>query len=396
MTQRLYYDNPELMEFSATVVDTGVRDDRFYTVLDRSAFYPTSGGQLFDTGLLNDKRVIDVIEDGEDRVLHITAEPAAAAGDTVRGIVDARRRNLHRQQHTAQHIISQAFVELCGFATVSVHLGEEYGAVELDTEDISPDQIRQAEEYSAQVMFADYPVEIRFVEREEALRLPLRKVPEREGKIRVVAIGEFDYSACGGTHCRSTAQVGILKVMGTEKMRGHVLVKFLAGEQARSDYSRRLQITDELSSQFTCHCNDLLEKTAKLAEENKLVRRELGRLQKEMLPSRADSLAESNREVAGYRLVTAGLGEYDPKLAGELSGLVAERVGGLAVLLTGDRMFVAAAPGSGLHAGQLVKLLSERTGLRGGGGESRAQVGGTEAALLEEYAGHFEAILNEM
>ncbi|MBU2652496.1 MAG: hypothetical protein KKA81_16340 [Bacteroidetes bacterium] len=395
MTERLYYNDPNVVEFDGRIVAVDRTDDRHATILDRSAFYPTSGGQLYDIGRLGHADVIEVVEDDAGNVLHLTGEPVGTVGELVRGSVEPGRRQRHRQQHTAQHILSQTFLDLFEMKTVSVHLGEEYGAVELDTENLTPEQLRRAEDRAMEIIFANYPVHILFVDRSEALQMPLRKLPDREGTIRVIKIGEYDYSACGGTHCDATAQVGVLHIVGTTKMRGHVQVNFLAGAQTRSDYLSRCDVTTALTGTFTCHLDDLVDKTLRLVEECKLLRRELTRLQKEMLPAEAVKIAAQQSRVGRFTLVFVDLGEYDPKLAVQLAGLVTERTKGPTALLCGDKLVLTVPPDIGLHAGNLMRELSDEADLRGGGGPAQAQAGGAKRTRLGDYREIMERLLNE-
>jgi alanyl-tRNA synthetase len=385
MTERLYYRDANLLEFEAIVVDAGQADDRCYTVLNRSAFYPTSGGQLHDTGFLNGVEVVEVLEDEGDVIRHITPIPVGQAGDTVKGVVNATRRRRLRQQHTAQHILSQVFIRLCQLETVSVHLGEDYGAVELGGENVTAGQLEAVEEEVDRIIVQDLPVEVLFVEPDEAAKLPLRKMPERQGKFRIVRIGEFDYSACGGTHCDSTAGVRLVKIVGTEKMRGRAVVKFLAGDLAVGDYRERFRVTAELSHRFTCHFNDLPDKTSALEADEKALRKELAGLQKELLPAKVQALAQKVEAAGSLRLVATDVGPFDNKLLGMLAGMVAQAVGGLALLQSDDRLVLAVSETTALSAGELVKQLCEKAGLRGGGGRSMAQVGGAERGQVEKY-----------
>ena len=393
MTERLYYKDPGLLEFNASIVDAGDADGRHWTVLDKSAFYPTSGGQLFDIGLLNGIPVVDVVETDEGEVRHLTVSPVGMTREKVTGVVDGPRRHMHRQQHTAQHIISQAFIEKFDLETVSVHLGEEYGAVELNTEQVTDSQLAVVLDRCREVIFDNHPVQILFITLEEARKLPLRKVPDRSGTIRVIKTGEFDYSACGGTHCDTTAQVGTLEFAGIEKMRGRVLVRFLAGEQLRQDYLRRRRVTDSLTGYFTCHVDDLPAKTRRLDEENKELRRETARLQKEMIPTLAADLASNVTTIEKKQFVFAALENYDPKLAGQLAAAIARKVRGIAAVTSLDRIAIAVEPDSGLHAGNIVKALTERTGARGGGNPTQAQAGGLDPTQLSVYRETLERII---
>ena len=385
MTERLYYRDPGLLDFTASIVEQIASEGKFRTRLDRSAFYPTSGGQLFDLGLLNGIPVIEVLESEDGEVWHVSDQPIGIAGETISGAVDRARRSKNRQQHTAQHILSAMFIKLYGFETVSVHLGEEYGAIELSTPNLEPNQLVRVERESNAILQENIPVQIIFASRDEVSRLPLRKAPDRTGEIRVIQIGELDCSACGGTHCSFTAEVGLIKLTGLEKIRNRVQVKFLAGAQALQDYSVRFEVTDTLSRSLTCAVSDLPGIVATLGNESKAARKEVGALQKELLPIRAATLAASVTPHNGRNLVTFEAGTMDPGISGQLAGLVAENIKGIAVTISDGRFIMAVAAESGLHAGELAKQLGPKCNLRGGGSNKLAQLGGAEASRLNEY-----------
>jgi len=385
MTERLYYRDSSLLKFEATIVEQGAHEGKTYTVLDKSAFYPTSGGQLHDTGTLNRIAIFDVIETDTDQVWHISDKPVGKIGDTVRGVIDRDRRHMHRQMHTAQHILSQAFIRLYRYETISVHLGQEYAAVELDAKQMSLERVTSAEQMAQEVVSANYPVEILFIDSNEAANLPLRKIPAREGTIRIIKIGNFDWSACGGTHCNNTAEVVVLKITGVEKMHGRSLVKFLAGQQALDDYHNRFSVTSQLSQQFTCHVNDLVDKVSKLAADNDSMRKEIARLQKELMPVWAEELAAEAQACGAYQLVCREMELSDDRHARQLAGFVAGRIEGVALLLASGRLLVAVSPESKLHAGHLAKQFCELTGLRGGGSVALAQIGGAEKEKMAHY-----------
>ncbi|HKK21369.1 MAG TPA: DHHA1 domain-containing protein [candidate division Zixibacteria bacterium] len=386
MTERLYYTDPALLEFDTEIVETGRAGDRHYTILRQSAFYPTSGGQQFDTGTLNETPVVDVVEDESHEVRHITEQPVGAVGDHVRGIVDRQRRRRHRRQHTAQHILSQSLIRCLGAETVSVHLGEEYGAVELNREEVSDSDLAEVESFANQVVADSLPVKIMFVEGEEIDKLPLRKIPDRSGPLRVIRVGEFDYSACGGTHCVNTSEVIGIKLVGTEKIRGHLLVKFLSGEQVWEDYDARFRVTNLLSQELTCHIEDFPAKFEKLSEENKQLRKDLAELQKELLPIKATQLAENVRRIGEHGLVAEDIGAYDKKGIGQLAGAVAEKANGVAMLYSDGRVVIATSESSGLDAGAMAREITTRLGLKGGGNARQSQLGGATSEQLSECA----------
>jgi alanyl-tRNA synthetase len=271
---------------------------------------------------------------------------------------------------------------------MSVHLGEEYGAVELQVESIPEEQLREIEKTANEIIGENVPVEVTFVDGAQAAAMPLRKEPSREGELRVVRIGEFDYSACGGTHCRTSGGVGLIKIIGVDKMRGRALVKYLAGALAVRDYARRFDVTDVLARSFSCHPDDLPGIVGKLQDDAAAVRRELTEAQKELLPIRAEQLSQNPIVCGRYKLVMEKLSGIDASAGSRLAGMIADRIGGVAALIVDERLVLTAAAGSGLHAGNLIRKLASLTGLKGGGNERAAQLGGVStdraAAVQDE------------
>ena len=385
MTERLYYRNAALLEFEAEIVEQGPHGDKFYTVLNRSAFYPTSGGQLFDTGFLNDIEVTEVLETEDGAVRHITAQPVGEVGDKVTGRVDKARRQRNRQIHTAQHILSQAFVRLYGLDSVSVHLGEEYANIELNTSGLTSEQLREAENLANEIIRDNLSVEVIFADEDLLKHLPLRKIPERTGTLRIIKIDDFDCSACGGTHCHFTAEVGCIKIIGYEKVRGRSQVKFLSGNLAFEDYRSRFEISDILSRELTCHFTDLPDKINKLTAGQKDAGREIARLQKELLPIQAEKLAVNKKTVGKLTLCDSIISDLDQSLVGQLATMTADKIEGAALLLAGDRLYLAVSERTGLKAGEIIKKFAAQTGLRGGGGPKLAQVGGVKTENFDKY-----------
>jgi len=395
VTERLYYKDPALLAFTARIIATG-RDKRgCFTVLDRSAFYPTSGGQSNDTGLLNGRTVIDVTESEDGRVLHHTAEPVGAIGETVEGRIDKVRRRRHRQSHTGQHLLSAAFHHLFGYVTASVHLGEEYAAVEFDVEAVGEVDLERAEAWVNDRIADNIPVEILFVEADRVAELPMRKQPQRSGLLRLIKIGELDYSACGGTHCSTTGGVGLLKIVGVEKMRGRALVKYLCGDLALADYLSRYAVTDVMARSATCNPVDLPGKFEKLSVELRDAKGELSALRRQLLPTHAEQLARKAEPGGRHRFVLASAPEADSSTGGQLAALVADMVGGPAVLLIDGRLMVAAPENGEFDAGRLARQLAERSGLKGGGNRRQAQLGGAPIADLEPYRAMVREILGD-
>ncbi len=395
MTERLYYNDPNQVEFEATIGEVGQVADRFFTVLDRSAFYPTSGGQPHYTGQLNNIDIVEVTVEDDKSVRHWSNSAIGEAGDTVRGVVDTTRRRHFRQQHTAQHIVSHVFHAMFSLRTMSVHLGEEYSAIEFNADTFPPEKLKQAEKASNDILAQNLPIEILIVDATEAARLPLRKELTRTGKIRVIRIGDIEYSPCGGTHCNSTAEVRTIKLTGIEKIRGRILVKFLAGEIALEDYLGRYEVTSELSRKFTCHFSDLPEKVISLQTNASDLRQEVTALGKELLPVRIESIAGSVRTIGKYQFASGDVGSTDAKSAIQVAQAVAEKIEGAALVQSESRLVIAVSSQCGLHAGKLTSKFNQHSGLKGGGGQTMAQIGGAENGKLSQYVELFSSVLND-
>ncbi|HDL01291.1 MAG TPA: alanyl-tRNA editing protein, partial [candidate division Zixibacteria bacterium] len=232
-TKRLYYTDSNLLSFKAKIVDVKKIENKHITILEKTAFYPTSGGQQHDVGLLQKIPVIDVI-DG-DEIQHITESAVGKVGEIVSGQIDYDRRLKNKQQHSAQHILSQSFYRLYNLVTMSVHLGDNYGNIEFDTKELSDDQLQKAEKLLNQVISENRKVEVIFANSNNVSKYNLRKPPKRSGEVRLIQIDDFECTACGGTHVNSTAEIQLIKIISTEKIRGRTAVYFLCGQQAIDD-----------------------------------------------------------------------------------------------------------------------------------------------------------------
>lgn len=385
MTKRLYYKDSNLLEFEAEIVKSYKEDNKYFTVLNQSAFYPTSGGQQYDKGFINNIEIVDVSEDESDGICHVSKSEIGAVGDKVSAVIDKTRRLRHQQQHTGQHILSHVFHELLKLRTESVHLGEEYGAVEVNGSEVSESQLNEIEESANEIIQNNLPVEILFVDSKEIDKLPMRKPPKRSGEIRIIKIGEIEYSACGGTHCNNTGEVGFMKIIGIEKIRGRVSVKFLCGLQLFDDYSARFDITSRLSKELTCHFSSLPAILDKLSNENKQLRYDLSLAQKELLPQIAKRIAEQAEKINNIDFVFHDIGAYDKKLSGQLVNMISDMLNGLAVLISDGKIYIACGEDSNLNAGKIAHSLSEKSNLKGGGNKKMAQLGGVDLEQLNDY-----------
>ncbi len=386
MTKRLYYDDPALDEFESVV--EGVSADasgRAGVILRETAFYPTSGGQVYDTGWLTSAserlRITEVAEDDQGRVVHYLEAPARApsAGSVVRGRIDLERRRDHMQQHSGQHVLSAAFVELHEMATVSFHMGEDYCSIDLATPEVRTEQLAGAEKRANEIIFENRPIRIRYVSRAEAENLGLRKLPPAErDELRLIEIADFDLSACGGTHVGATGQIGSILLRKTEKVRQGTRVEFVCGARAvratRQDYTA----LTEAAALFSSQSSAVPEMIRKSFEEGKSLRRQRDEALEQLAEAMA-AAAVGPVEGSSRRVILRAFSDRDINFA-KLFAQKATRLGLPIVALVGSSMgspglVFAQSPGGTSDMGALLKQVLAGVGGRGGGSRDFAQGG---------------------
>jgi alanyl-tRNA synthetase len=376
MTERLYYHDPYVREFDALVVESTVHDGRTAVVLDRTAFYPTSGGQPFDLGTLSGATVVDVVDAEDGRILHVVDRAPDTA--RVRGTIDWTRRFDHMQQHTGQHVLSAAFDRLLNVRTESFHLGADHSTIDLARE-VSPVEIARVEDEANRVVWDDRPVAIRFAGPDEVARLSLRKEPTREGTLRLVEVEDFDLSACGGTHVARTGAIGTIAVAATERFRGGSRITFLCGGRALAGYRALRDAVAGSVRALSVLPAELPAAIERLQADSKDLRKQIKDFQSKMAVQEADALADGAVALGALKLVAAALPGWDAGGLKVIASRIAERAGH-AVVLTGDpapaALVVARAADVGIDAAALLKQLVERHGGKGGGRPELAQGGG--------------------
>jgi alanyl-tRNA synthetase len=386
MTERLYYHDSFLYDFSACVVEAMERNGRAAVVLDRTAFYPTSGGQVHDTGLLlagqEQVEVSEVADEEDGRILHFVAA-FLPIGTQVQGRVNAVRRRDHVQQHTGQHVLSAAFIELFDMPTVSFHMGEESCTIDLETAGLSAEQARQAELLANEVIAEDRPVTIRFVPLEEARNLGLRKLPPKQtGDLRLIEIANFDLTACGGTHVRATGQIGSILLRKIEKVKQGMRVEFVCGMRAVSTARRDYATLTEAAALYSSHIYDMPEQVRKGQAENKSAEKAQRKLLEELAELYADRLL--NQAAGSLRVIAKVFTERDATFVKLLAQkLTAGKSGVVALLASGagqPTLVFAQSPGQKFNMGQLMKDVMTQMGGRGGGTADMAQ-GGLPATI---------------
>jgi len=375
LTKKLYREDAYLFEFVSEVTSVVGTDAGYEVILEATAFYPEAGGQRCDLGRLNDHEVVDVFEDDRGRVVHRLKSWSGAAGETVRGVIDRARRLAHMRQHTGQHILSQAFLKVAGARTISSHLGEREATIELSEASLDDDVIDRAERTANGIVLEDRPITTGEYERGELSRLPMRKVPDIPGPLRVVAVDGFDYTACGGTHCRRTGEVGPVKIIGREKIRGHLRVLFLTGHAAIEDYVEKHRVVAALMQKLTCHHLALESSLDKILEHNTELKKEITTLVKRLLPTEVAALKSKADEISGIGVSVAEYPGRDLKEMREIALELVSHPGHMAVLISGDRLLVAVSDGVKPDARRLADAIMKNVGGKGGGSSVLAQVG---------------------
>ena len=395
MTDRLYYHDSFLYDFDAEVHEV-VESPRPALILDRSAFYPTSGGQVHDTGTIaiadsNQKlRVTEVAETEDGRVVHYLEAPLrdVKPGARVRGQIDSTRRRDHMQQHSGQHVLSAAFVRLFNMHTVSFHMADDYCSIDLDTPTLTKDQIEAAERSANEIILENRPVEIRFVTREEAGKLGLRKIPAADrDELRIIDIRDFDLSACGGTHVNQTGQIGCILLRKAERVRLGWRVEFIAGQRAVSTARRDFTTLTEAAGMFSAHIYDLPQQVRKSLDEIRTLRKQAEQSQEELATAQALALLAETPEANRRKLILRTFADRDLNsiklLAQKLTRLDPNAVALLATTAPQPSLVFAQSPGQPFDMGALMKETVAKLGGRGGGTKDLAQGGVPKADGLE-------------
>ena len=383
MTRRIYYDDAYATEFDAEIVERRTLERGVGLVLDRTLFYPTSGGQPFDMGWIDGVPVVDVYEDGNE-IVHVV--DGDVAGLQVSGRIEWDRRLDHMQQHTGQHLLSAAFHDLIDALTVSFHLGDEICTIDLAVEDLSGPEVERVEARVNAIVFEDRPIETRFYEPDDLAALALRKPSTKEADIRVVSVQGFDHSACGGTHCRSTGQVGPVKIRRWQRHRQGVRVEFLCGWRALRDYGWKHAAIMQIANAYSVQDREVAETALRMGDELGAARKDLNALQSQVLDYEAQLYSSQGVECQGYAIVSSVLNR-DAEQVRRLALRIAERGGHVALLgaegPTG-RLYFARSPEVPCDMVRVLREVCREFGGGGGGQPNAAQGGGIESSRLAE------------
>jgi alanyl-tRNA synthetase len=301
VTEKLYLDDPYLRTCSAKVIEQTQVDAKAAVILNQTLFYPTSGGQPHDTGTMNTVDVIAVLEDNNRDIIHLLEKPLE--GSQVECEINWERRFDHMQQHSGQHILSQALLTTCAADTVSFHLGEQSATIDSNQSGLTVEQISRVENLANRIIFENRDIIAHEVCKDEVRRFPIRKPPTVDERIRILEIKDFDYSPCGGTHCSKTGEIGILKIRRCENYKGGTRIHFVCGFRALKDYQQKTEILKQISRAMSAAEADLSQNIAKLKDDLKALSAERDSLKKKLLDDEAFSLFSEGKQHADIRLI---------------------------------------------------------------------------------------------
>lgn len=376
MTKKLYYEDPYLTTFTASII----KKEPEYVIISETAFYPTGGGQPCDTGSLNGISVVNVeVIDGELR--HFLAEPLDSQSIDVKGSINWLRRFDHMQQHAGQHILSAAFAELFQMQTVSFHLGKETATIDLDTTEVTAEQLKKAEELANQIILENRAIETKWVTEDELAQYKLRKATSIKEDIRLVIIPDFDYNACGGTHPSSTGQVGSIKILQTEKQKRHIRVEFVCGKRVLTQLDRKQNVLLNLISTLSSPEEKLVDAANNLLHTNKTLEKLLNEHKQELLKFEAkELLKQSINDIVAVTFENRTIQD----LQRLVRFLVEESPSSLCVLVSHneEKLQIVAARGTNREESMKALLLQVLPLINGkGGGNDTLAQGGGEASL---------------
>jgi alanyl-tRNA synthetase len=379
MTEQLYFDDPQRLEFEAEVSECRrLEDGRFGAVMPGTYFYPTSGGQEHDTGYIGEARVVDVQKEGEviihmlDREIHPGGHPAR---------IDGERRFRHMQHHTAQHILSASFLEVADIDSISANInGDTPSTIDLAVEEVDDETLKHAEAFANRIFFENRPVKSYYVSDEEVPDLPFRKPPKVSGRIRVVEVDGFDLTPCGGTHVTQTGAIGILKIVRTERVKKKARIHFVAGNQALETFQRVQSAAQGAALLLDTGVEDLVESVEHMQMQLKQMQSEIDSLRGVVLGVEAEKLSAGAEVVGKTRLVTR---LFENRATGELRSLanrLRKEPGMVVVLANYDgvklSLVAACADNVDVDARTLLNDHLAPIGGSGGGSPTLAQGGG--------------------
>ena len=388
MTDRLYYNDSYLTEFESPVIACVPRDGRYEVTLERTAFYPTGGGQPNDLGTLGGRAVLDVIDHEAAGIAHVTDGPLEP-GAVVKGVIDWPRRFDHMQQHSGQHMLSAAFESACKARTESFHLGATASTIDLNKV-LSPGEITAAEDEANRIVWQDREVKLQFAAAGEGAAIALRKESMREGTLRLIEVSNFDRSACGGTHVARTGVIGIIAITGWEKFKGGTRVEFLCGNRALGRIREWRDVFSATSRVLSVLPSGLAAAIERLQGENKALGRTVREMQEQLAGHVAAGLVNEGAPASNGRVVVAraleGWDAVGLKSVAAAAAAIPDVCAAVFSATTPALVVVSRAKDAGVDASAVIKALIARFGGKGGGKPEMAQAGGLQGDVNEMVA----------
>jgi alanyl-tRNA synthetase len=409
MTEHLYYHDSFLYEFDADVIDVTAVDSRPAVILDRTAFYPTSGGQVFDTGWIvpagqieaTKLRVAEVSEQEDGNILHFLETPSSIQkSSNIHGLIDVERRRDHMQQHSGQHVLSAAFVRALDMPTVSFHMGAESCSIDLDTKGLTAKQAEIAEALANEVVTENRGVSIRFVTSDEAKELGLRKLPPAErDQLRLIDIDDFDLTACGGTHVAATGQIGAILLRKIEKVRQGWRVEFVCGKRAVGTARRDYTTLAESAGLLSTHMWDVPEQVRKSQAESRALKKSAEHVLAEIADLYAVRILSETSESGGRKVVVRVFPDRDLMFIKLLAQRLTRQSSSVVALLCAGAdspsVVFAQSMGQPFDVGTLMKEALGTLGGRGGGSKDMAQGGPARVEGIEAELNRIAARLGD-
>lgn len=387
MTRKQYLEDSYTKEFEARIIGSEPATDGWEVLLEETYFYPESGGQPADRGTLGGLPVLDVQLRGDDVVHLLESEPPASPAPAK---IDWRRRFDHMQQHTGQHLLTAAIIKLFDADTVGFHLGEQFSTIDVTLPGLNHERQRKAERLCADWIAAALPAKVDYVSIDGFRRMSLRKkaLPEEiTGQVRLLRIGDdVDVAHCGGTHVRNTAEIQLIKIIATEKVRDTTRISFLAGHRALDDYSAKHDLLVVLATDLTCGIEALPATVAKLKGQARDSHKQLKKLRKEMISGMAESEAGAAEKAGDFQILVRRYDGWDADELKTLAGAVTA-VDPKIIFCAGggdaDKGMLVLAAGAAFDGdlGEIIKGLLPLFDGRGGGRGRFAQAAGDHAKL---------------
>jgi alanyl-tRNA synthetase len=384
MARRLYYDDAYTTEFTAQVVERLNVGEQPAVILDTTYFYPTAGGQPHDKGTLGHAFVVDVqARDSDGAVVHVLDRELE--GDTVTGKIDWARRFDLMQNHSGQHILTQAFVQAAGARTVSFHLSDDSVTIDLDQLNIPADKVQEAEDLANRIVQENRPLRARLIDPNDAEGVRIRKIPERmfTDGLRIIEVEGFDTTACGGTHVQNTGEIALIKVLRLEKRGDKTRVEFRCGGRALRDYREKNAIVNQLITDLTCSANEIAPIIGKLRDEQKAAQQALKAATTRLMEYEARELLDAAPGYNDLSVVTAVFENRDVNELRMLASALVKTDWTIALLGTaGDKAQVICARSANIphDMNPLLKAALAVLNARGGGRPEMAQGGGVPAS----------------